>query len=129
MHNLLTRSISGFVYVTLFILSILFGPESYIILTAIFANICIWEFSKLVKSKSIIPYIFLAGMLYLFKNPVAFLTADFTFGFTIIGLLILVYLLYSSKKINVDTVFQRLFIQLIYLVLPFYYLISILIKK
>ena len=125
MQNLLTRSISGFVYVTLFLFAILYDEKSYIALTSIFAVICIWEFSKLIHSKNIIPYLFLGGMLYFFMNPIEGYSSQATLSFTIVGLLILVYLLFSSKKIMVDTMFQRLFLQLIYLVLPFYFLISI----
>lgn len=127
MRNLITRSISGIVYVTLFLFAILFDAKSYIVLTSIFAAICVWEFSKLVKSKNIIPYLFLGIMLYFFTYPYTntFFTSDFIFGFTILGLIILIYLLFSKKVIKTETISQRLFLQLIYIVLPFYYLISI----
>jgi phosphatidate cytidylyltransferase len=125
MRNLITRSISGFVYVTLFLFAILYDAKSYIALTGIFAIICIWEFSKLIKSKNIIPYLFLGGMIYFFINPIKDFSSEASLGFTITGLLILIYLLFSSKKIKVNTIFRRLFLQLVYLVLPFYFLISI----
>ena len=125
MRNLITRSISGFVYVTLYLFAIFYDAKTYITLTSVFAVICIWEFSKLIKSKNIIPYLFLAGMLYFFLYPIEGFSSDTSLGFTLIGLIILIYLLFSSKAIKIDTVFQRLFLQLIYLVLPFYFLISI----
>ncbi len=127
MRNLITRSISGIVYVSLFLFAILFNAKSYIVLTSIFAAICIWEFSKLVKSKNVVPYFFLGIMLYFFIYPFSntFFTTDFIFGLTIAGLSVLIYLLFSSKIIKTKTVAQRLSLQLIYIVLPFYYLISI----
>lgn len=125
MHNLITRSISGFVYVTLYLFAILYDAKSYIALTAIFAIICIWEFSKLIQSKNIIPYLFLGGMLYFFTYPIEGFSSETSLGFTVVGLLILIYFLFSLKKIKVETTFHRLFLQLIYLVLPFYFLISI----
>ncbi len=125
MRNLITRSISGIVYVTLFLFAILYDAKSYIALTAIFAIICIWEFSKLVKSKNIIPYLFLGGMLYFFIYPIEGYSSLTSLITTLIGLLILIYYLFSSKKIESDTIFQRLLLQLFYLVLPFYFLISI----
>lgn len=127
MNNLITRSISGIVYISLFLFAILFDAKSYIALTGIFAAICIWEFSKLVKSKNIIPYFFLGIMLYFFLHPYSntFFTTDFIFGLTITGLSILIYLLFTKKVIQTKTISQRLFLQLIYIVLPFYYLITI----
>ena len=118
MRNLITRSISGIVYVTLFLFAILYDAKSYIALTAIFAIICIWEFSKLVKSKNIIPYLFLGGMLYFFIYPIEGYSSLTSLITTLIGLLILIYYLFSSKKIESDTIFQRLLLQLFYLVLP-----------
>jgi len=125
MRNLITRSISGIVYVTLFLFAILYDAKSYIALTAIFAIICIWEFSKLINSKNIIPYLLLGGMLYFFINPIEGYSSTTSLTVTIIGSLVLIYLLFSLKKIKEETIFQRLFLQLIYLTLPFYFLISI----
>ena len=127
MRNLITRAISGFVYVSLFLFAILFDANSYIVLTSIFGGICIWEFSKIVKSKNILPYVFLMVMLYFFVYPYtnALFTEGFIFGATVSGLIVLIYLLFSKNLIKTSTVFQRLFLQLIYIVLPFYYLIKI----
>ena len=125
MRNLLTRSASGFVYVTLFIFAILYGAESYIALTSIFGAICIYEFSKLIQSKNSIPYLLLIGMIYFFIYPIEVTIFDFVFGFSIVGLFILIYLLLSSKKIKIETFLQKLFLHIIYLILPFYYLLSI----
>lgn len=125
MRNLITRSISGFVYVTLFLFAILYDAKSYIALTSVFAVICIWEFSKIIKSKNIIPYLLFGGMLYFFIHPIEGYSSTTSLTVTIIGSLVLIYLLFSLKKIKEETIFQRLFLQLIYLTLPFYFLISI----
>lgn len=125
MSNLLTRAISGLVYVSLFLFAILYSANSYITLTTIFGVICIWEYSKLIKSKNILPYLFLGGMVYFFINPIDGFSSETTLGATIVGSIILIYLLFSHQKIKYDTIFQRLFLQLIYLTLPFYFLISI----
>jgi phosphatidate cytidylyltransferase len=115
MRNLITRSISGFVYVTLFLFAILYDAKSYIALTSVFAVICIWEFSKIIKSKNIIPYLLFGGMLYFFIHPIEGYSSTTSLTVTIIGSLVLIYLLFSLKKIK----------ELIYLTLPFYFLISI----
>ena len=125
MRNLITRSVSGFVYVTLFLFAILYDAKSYIALTSVFAFICIWEFSKIIKSKNIIPYLLFCGMLYFFIHPIEGYSSTTSLTVTIIGSIVLIYLLFSLKKIKEETIFQRLFLQLIYLTLPFYFLISI----
>ena len=125
MRNLITRSISGIIYVTLFLFAILYDAKSYIALTTVFAIICIWEFSKLIKSKNIIPYLFLGGMLYFFIYPIEGYSSITSLIVTLISSLILIYYLFSSRKIKSDTILLRLLLQLFYLVLPFYFLISI----
>ena len=52
MSSFLQRSLSGLVYVILFIGSAIYSSESFVTLTAIFGLICIREFSKLIKSKA-----------------------------------------------------------------------------
>ena len=70
MYNLLKRSTSGLIYVILFVSAILFSQESFIILTSIFVVFCIWEFSKLIEFKNIIPYILFGVLVFLIvKKP------------------------------------------------------------
>ena len=126
MHKLITRSISGFVYVSLFIFAIVFGARSYIILTSIFAIICIWEFSKLIKLKSIIPYILLPLSVYYFTN--------YTLGnenvilviltITLLCSVRLIFYLYSTN-IYIIPLIGKLYLSLFYIILPFNFLILI----
>ena len=125
MRNLLTRSLSGFVYVSLFLAAILFSSESYIALTGIFGAVCIWEFSKLIQHKSIVPYIWLGVILYASYISLKIEYIHYVNGFTIAGLGILIYLLFSHKPINSKNTLQKLFLQIIYIILPFYYLINL----
>ncbi|MCT4697984.1 phosphatidate cytidylyltransferase [Tenacibaculum haliotis] len=125
MRNLITRSISGLVYAILFISAILFSAESYIGLIAVFASICVFEFSRILELKNITPYLILAGIVYLsvIELPLSF--ANNLIGFSLAGLLILLYLLISTKPIKTDNLGQKLFLQVIYLILPFYFLIKL----
>ena len=125
MSNLFVRSLSALVYAFLFISAILFSAETYIGLLALFATVCIWEFSKITQIKSIIPYILLACITYISFQGTAFKYNDYLFGFTIVGSLILLYLLISSKLIKTGTLTQKLFLQVIYLILPFYFLMNL----
>lgn len=129
MQNLLTRSTSGFVYAVVFIASILYSLESFMILVGIFSLFCIHEFGKLIRFKPIIPYIIfltLAGLFY----------ADVLNETVILGLLVLallaalqmIFYLYSKRMSYPENIFQKLDISIRYLVfsLSFIFLIPFL---
>lgn len=125
MSNLFVRSLSALVYAFLFISAILFSVETYIGLLALFATVCIWELSKIIQIKSIIPYIILVLTVYIAFKDTAFKYNDYLLGGTIIGLIALLYLLISSKPIKTATLLQKLFLNVIYIVLPFYFLMNL----
>ncbi|WP_428742374.1 phosphatidate cytidylyltransferase [Tenacibaculum sp.] len=124
MSNLLTRTLSALVYAILFISAILFSAETYIGLLAIFATVCIWELSKLLQFKNIIPYILLACVVYMSVQTTINYN-PFLLGATLVGLSILLYLLISTKPIKTETFSQKVFLQIIYLILPFYFLMNL----
>lgn len=125
MSNFLTRSISALVYAALFITCILYSSETYIGLLTFFAAVCIWEFSKIVQLKSFVPYILLAYIIYISIQIVPFKYIHFLTGATLVGLFILIYLLISKKPINTNTYSQKVFLQMLYIILPFYFLIQL----
>ncbi|QTE23816.1 phosphatidate cytidylyltransferase [Polaribacter cellanae] len=97
MRNLLRRSLSGIIYVLIFVAAILFSKESYITLISIFGVLCIWEFSKMIKNKNVIPYIFFGLTLFLMlKRPFSYAIT----GILIINILSSIYLIYQlfAKK-------------------------------
>jgi len=65
MRNLLRRSLSGLIFVFLFVSAILYSKESFVILTTIFAGISIWEFHKIIHFKSLASYLFFAAAVFL----------------------------------------------------------------
>ena len=125
MRNLITRSISGLVYAVIFIFAILFSKESYIGLMAIFSAICIFEFSRILKSKNVLVYIILAISIYLSVIRIPNILTNSLVGFSFAGLLILIYLLISTKPIKTGNLALKIFLQIIYLILPFYFLIKL----
>lgn len=125
MRNLITRSISGLVYAIIFISAILFSAETYIGLLAIFTAICIFEFSRILQLKNSIPYILLAGFVYLATQRQAIISLDFLIGASIVGLIALLFLLINNKPIKTSTLGQKLFLHLIYLILPFFFLMNL----
>ena len=100
MSNLLKRSLSGIIYVLLFLSSILYSKESYIILTTFFGLTCVWEFSKLIKFKSLIGYIFYCLTLFLLlKRPDSYAVIGIL-GISIISSIFLIYSLFAKKEIT-----------------------------
>jgi len=124
MSNLLTRSLSALVYAILFISAILYSAETYIGLLAIFATVCIWEFSKILKSKSFIPYLLLAYVVF-FSVRASISYNDFLLVITLFGLSVLLYLLISTKPIKTEAFSGKIFLQAIYLIFPFYFLMNL----
>ncbi|MDB2384997.1 phosphatidate cytidylyltransferase [Polaribacter sp.] len=100
MRNLLRRSFSGIVYVVLFIFSILFSQESYLIFVSILGVLCIWEFSRIIKFKNPISYFLFLGIIYLIvKRPDNYAVA-IILSITVLSSLLLVYQLFAKKDIS-----------------------------
>lgn len=105
MSELLTRSLSGLLYITLLIIS-LYSPYAVTALFFVFGIITLSEFLKLIKLKSIVPYI-VFSVFYLvftnwellFKNALGFKeSTSIVLAITIITQLFLIKELFSEKK-------------------------------
>jgi phosphatidate cytidylyltransferase len=97
MRNLLRRSFSGIIFVFLFVSAILYSKESFVILTAIFAVVSIWEFHKIINFKSFASYLFFAAAVFLLlKNSDNYAVVGIL-GINIISSLFLIYQLISKK--------------------------------
>ena len=129
MNNLLRRIFSGFVYVLLFLLAILFSKESYIILTSLFVLLCVWEFSKLIDLKGLIGYVFFGITLFLtLKRPESYALV-LILGITIISSLHLIYSLFVKKEITYLTDRSKFGILTRYLIFSMIFLILLPIHK
>ncbi len=128
MNTLLTRIFSGIILIILFISAILYSKESFIVLTTVFGLLSLFEFSKMIQLKSIVPYIFL-----LFSGYIAYAKPENKFiwivlGFTLACSIRLLIYLYSEKKTYPTHNFEKLdlavryvsFSFLFLLLLPFY---------
>ena len=99
MSNLFRRIFSGIIYVLIFISAILFSKESYVLLISLFGLIGIWEFSKMIKFKNIIAYVFFGLTLFLMlKKPDSY-EVTVILIITISSSVYLIYQLYSKKEI------------------------------
>lgn len=129
MSNLSRRIFSGFVYVLIFLLAILFSKESYLILTSLFGLVCIWEFCKLIKLKGVIGYAFFCLTLFLILKRVESYAVSIILGITIISSLHLVYFLFAKKEITFLTDRSKFGLLTRYLIFSMIFLILLPIYK
>ena len=123
MSNLLRRILSGLVYVLLFLFAILFSKESYIALTSLFGLLTIWEFSKIIKLKGLIGYIFFCITLFLMlKRPESY-AVSLILVITIISSTFLIYYLFLKKEITFLNDRSKLGLLIRYLIFPMTFLI------
>lgn len=120
MSSFLQRSLSGLVYVVLFIGSVLYSKESFVTLTAVFGLICIREFSKLIKSKAYVSFaIFIAIIVFIAlkeENPQGILIGLIL---ALTGSLQSLYFLFSKKAKTPKNFLLKEDLTIRYLVLSF----------
>jgi len=124
MNNFFIRIISAIIYAALFIFSILFSKESYVGLLTVFSGICIWEFSRIVQSKTVlllIPVFISTIFLFFFKV----IDTDVLFYFLVFCILHSLYLIIDlySKSYTVRNTVVKFFTSFNYILLPFLFLI------
>jgi len=132
MNNLTKRILFGLIYVATIVFSSILGPIYFYSLFFIFLIICLYEFLRIIELKSLYPYI-LAVAFYstaILSNQNIIAIEDkmshklmvsvmaFLLFFTMISALI------SSRKIAIQYL-GRIFLTLIYLVIPFTLLIKL----
>lgn len=132
MNNFTKRIIFGFIYLALVVLSTILGPEYFYSLFFIFLIFCLYEFLNLIKLKSVYPYL-LAIVSYasaiVTNNNLIIFEDNFTSKIIIAIFIIVLYFtlitaLVSSRKIAIQYL-GRIFLSLIYVIIPFSLLIKI----
>ena len=126
MGELSKRIISGLVYVVVFLAAILIAKETYISLIIFFAAVCLWEFSRMIKSKNILPYLLLGlfGITFLI-NKLSYLSDAniklLFLSYSVVSLLILTKNLFVTEQ-RPRTELNNLFLSIKYVVFPFLFL-------
>jgi len=125
MNNFSKRILSGLVYVCLFLFAVLFSKDTYIVLITFFSLVSLWEFSRILKVNNILPYMVTLGL-----STLAFVGIEKYMStkvllivtlFAIFNLGSLLIELFSKNKKNRSDV-AKLFLQIKYVVLPFFFL-------
>lgn len=123
MNNFTKRLVFGIIYVLLIVIATLFNSKFFILLFFIFMNFCIYEFTKMIKLKSLLPYLF--GMLafyyinyfdelsfYNFETKILIFIGVLLFFFPLINTLF-------SKSKNAITHVGKVLTTYLYIVIPF----------
>ena len=129
MNSFLKRSLSGLVYVILFSSAILLSEEFYVILTSLFAVVCIWEYTKIIKLRNPFPYIAFIGLLLLifFDYGVSEIILILLL-LNLTGSLQLTLFLFDKKGIYPSSTIQKIDISIRYIVLSFGFLVLLPLK-
>ena len=123
MTKLLIRAISGFVYAVLFISSILFSKETYILLIFLFGIVSLWEFFKLLKFKNFLVFALLIVLTYLsFTNSLSETTIKILLTLCFSGSIQLSLNLFMKKENYPSNKIQKFDISIRYLLLSIIFL-------
>lgn len=130
MRKLLTRALSGIVFVCVLIFSILYSKISFISLFFILMVFCLYEFKKMIELKSIFPYI-LGVLIFIYGNVlnVEDLPSKEIFEYVGSALYLMIFITFASilfaKKEEVISHLGKIFLSIIYIVVPFTLMVQI----
>ena len=130
MTNLLKRALSGIVFVSILIFSILYSKISFICLFLILMIFCIYEFKKMIQLKSIFPYL-IGILLFIFGNilNVEDVPSKMIFEYVGVALFLSIFISFASilfaKKEEVISHLGKIFLTIIYIVVPFTLIVQI----
>ena len=123
MRHLLRRSLSGIIYVLIFISAILLSKESYIVLVTICGFLCIWEFTKMISLKNYAAYIFYAFVLFLMIQRQDSYATLLVLVVTLLSSLFLVYQLFAKKQITFSNDRSKLGVTIRYVIFSMCFLV------
>lgn len=130
MRKLSKRALSGIVFVSLLIFSILFSKITFICLFYFLMMMCLYEFTKMIKLKSIFPPL-IGTLLFIFGNVLNADDEAYLFFIKIIGVLLFLTIFISfasilfAKKEEVVSHLGKIFLSIIYIVVPFTLMVQI----
>lgn len=123
MRHLLRRSLSGIIYVLIFISAILLSKESYIVLVTICGFLCIREFTKMISLKNYAAYIFYAFVLFLMIQRQNSYATLLVLAVTLFSSLFLVYQLFAKKQITFSNDRSKLGVTIRYVIFSMCFLV------
>jgi phosphatidate cytidylyltransferase len=130
MSDFFKRILSGILFVGILIFSILYSKISFITLFFILMLFCLYEFKKMIKLKSIFPYL-IGTLLFVFGNilGVEDIPKKIIFDYTGLILFLTIFITFASilfaKKEEVISHLGKIFLSVIYIVVPFTLIVKI----
>ncbi|MBL4939054.1 MAG: phosphatidate cytidylyltransferase [Lutibacter sp.] len=130
MSNLLKRALSGVIFVSILVFSILYSKISFICLFFILMIFCLYEFKKMIQLKSVFPYL-IGSLLFIFGNilNVEDVPARIIFQYAGVALFLTIFITFASilfaKKEEVVSHLGKIFLSIIYIVVPFTLIVQI----
>ena len=130
MSKFFIRLLSGLVFVSVLIFAILFSKYSFILLFFILMLFCLYEFKTMIKVKSIFPYII--GVLTFGFGNISSIEGEASYQMTqFLGIALFLAMFSSfvsilfSKKEKVVSHLGKIFLSVIYIVIPFTLIVRI----
>ena len=130
MKKLLKRALSGLIFVSVLIFSILYSKISFISLFFILMIFCLYEFKKMIELKSVFPYI-IGTLLFVFGNilSVEDVPSKIIYEYAGVALFLTIFITFASilfaKKEEVISHLGKIFLSIIYIVVPFTLMVQI----
>lgn len=130
MRKLSKRAISGLIFVSVLVFSILHSKTTFNGLFFILMMFCLYEFAKMIHLKSIFPYL-IGTLLFIFGNFLNAKDGPFREFIEIVGVLLFltIFLTFVSilfaKKEEVVSHLGKIFLSVIYIVVPFTLMVQI----
>lgn len=124
MNNLITRSLSGFIYVGAITASILLGPTTYTVFFALLTGLALWEFYNLIDKQlntTMKKGIAIFGGVYLFVSGFLSFAGIIPFRYVSLWFLVMLFLLIRelyNKKTNPFQETAMIFFGQIYIAFP-----------
>ena len=116
MREIVVRGLSGLLYVVLLLLAIFSYENIFLVLFLVFGTLTLFEFLKLIKVKSFLPYALLVGFVMLF----CYLRVDETILMLLLSFVIIVNLYLIKNLIRPSqrpkTIFQKYVLILFYMI-------------
>jgi len=107
MKELLTRSLSGFLYISILLISIFISKYTFIGVFLIFGIICIYEFQKLIHLKKTWLYLVFIGFLLLFHTPIIQVPLSIILIFLGLTLITQLFLVRDLITIRIIPMFEK----------------------
>ena len=124
------RALSGIVFVSVLIFSILYSKISFISLFFLLMLVCIFEFKRMIKLKSVFPYL-IGALAFVFGNilNVEDIPSKLIFQYAGVALFLVIFITFASilfaKKEEVISHLGKIFLTVVYIVVPFTLIVQI----